>query len=339
MNIIVIGSTGQLGREFVKLGQVQDDLHVYEIGGREDADVADCYDPYRGQLHLALIDLTHLCTGDGNGQIHAVINTAALHNADDCVSDPVTAHNVNALGAANVAWFCLRHSDRPICVYISTDYVFGADRQKDSYRPLDGLCPYIHGSDNGVYGMTKAAGELATRAIAPRSLIVRVSTMFGPEPCKGKPDASLVERVIRHAETGRELQMTDDTRTSASYAPDVAEKVVSKLRKMVDHTGGEPKHDVMHAVCSNQVPHTVLAEMVYKGLGVLPSTDYIDGVVEYEGGGYPKGKITCATSAGTPRRSALEPLPWSMSGVDAPISIVEAVRRYIKDKPRSVENE
>ncbi len=100
-----------------------------------------------------------------------IVNAAAYTAVDKAESEAETARLVNVLGAANVA-SAAAAANVPL-VHLSTDYVFDGGK-RGPYVESDPVAPL------GVYGRTKAEGEAAVRAAAPRHLILR--TAWGLRP-------------------------------------------------------------------------------------------------------------------------------------------------------------
>jgi dTDP-4-dehydrorhamnose reductase len=130
-----------------------------------------------------------------------VINTAAFHHVDKCEADPARAFAVNGAGARNVAQVT-DHLRVPL-VHISTDYVFdGAKRvpytEQDQPQPLN------------VYGNTKLSGEHFVRSMNPRHFVVRVSAIYGENPCRAKGGLNFVELMLKLSREREELRVVDD---------------------------------------------------------------------------------------------------------------------------------
>jgi dTDP-4-dehydrorhamnose reductase len=107
MKITIIGSTGQLGTDLMKILQ-----NEHEVIGltHKDIEVSD---------HESCLILKKY-------KPEAIINTAAFHKTDQCEEEPLKAFSVNAIGAKNVA--TISKEIDAITVYISTDYVFDGSK-------------------------------------------------------------------------------------------------------------------------------------------------------------------------------------------------------------------
>jgi dTDP-4-dehydrorhamnose reductase len=146
-----------------------------------------------------------------------VVNTAAMHNVERCEENPAAAFAVNATGACHLARFAA-HS-RCALLHISTDYVFdGAHRE-----------PYVEDDPPmplNVYGNSKLAGELMVRTIAPRHFVLRVSGLYGRNPCRAKGGLNFVERMLQLAAEREEVRVVDDEFLTPTSTAEVARQVV-----------------------------------------------------------------------------------------------------------------
>jgi dTDP-4-dehydrorhamnose reductase len=190
MKVAVIGSTGQLGSDLVKVFEDVIPLTHKDI---EVTDLSSCE---------TLKEL----------KPDVVINTAAYHKTDECEENVEKTFLVNSVGARNVALIC-REIDA-IYIYISTDYVF--DGAKDEpYTENDMPNPI------NVYGVSKYAGEILTRYICDKYYIIRLSSLFGVAGASGK-GGNFVETIIKKADAGDELNVVNDIRMSPTYTKDAA---------------------------------------------------------------------------------------------------------------------
>lgn len=191
MTILVTGAGGQLGRALA--AQVPDARAVTS----------------------AELDITsrEALAAFGWTGITAIVNAAAwtaVDQAEDGAST-LAAWDVNASGVANLAWHA-RRLDVPL-VHVSTDYVFGDG---------EGFLAVDHPVDpQGVYGITKAAGELAAR-LSPRYYVVRTSWVFGDGP-------NFVRTMLRLGSERDELTVVDDQYGRPTYAPDLAAALLGLL--------------------------------------------------------------------------------------------------------------
>lgn len=150
---LVLGSTGQLGRALQALASEKAYTH-WEFADRTRVDLAE-----PSSLHAVSWN-----------EYDTVINAAAYTNVDGAETSEgrVLAWSTNAAGVSALADVCGQHGIT--LVHVSTDYVF--DGTQTSHDEDELLSPL------GVYGQSKAAGEIAVRVL-PRHYIVRTSWVIG----------------------------------------------------------------------------------------------------------------------------------------------------------------
>jgi dTDP-4-dehydrorhamnose reductase len=200
MSVAILGAQGQLGAELVhRLGGEAVPFSRYEL------DITDA-----GQIDAALT----------KAAVNAVINCAAYNAVDLAEVDPEAAYRINALGPRALAAFCERA--RIPLIHISSDYVFGLDRQRVTpYRETDLPGP------QGAYAVSKLAGEEFVRAGCSRYFILRTCGLYGFRGRSGKPN--FVETMLKLGREKPELRIVNDQRCTPTATKDVAEAVVGLL--------------------------------------------------------------------------------------------------------------
>jgi dTDP-4-dehydrorhamnose reductase len=198
--VAVIGAAGQLGTDLMEMFGDQG-LEAFPLD-REDLLVEDI-----GSLRSALAPL----------RPDAVVNTAAFHSVDDAEHDPSEAFLVNATGAGNVA-IVAAELDAAV-VFISSDYVFDGGKahayvESDATNPLN------------LYGVSKQAGELATRIASNAAAVIRVSSLFGQAGATGK-GGNFVETILTKARAGDQLEVVDDMVMTPTYTRDAADVIAA----------------------------------------------------------------------------------------------------------------
>jgi dTDP-4-dehydrorhamnose reductase len=196
LKVALIGANGQLGSDIVSHFS-QSDRYQFTALTRDDVDIT--------QAESVQKSLT-------SQKFDVVINSAAYVRVDDCEQEVDTAFKVNAFGALHVARAC-REIDA-LCVYISTDYVFRGD-QSSAYTESDLADPI------NIYGASKFAGENLVRQTTPRSLILRISSVFGKAGASGK-GGNFIETIIKKAKAGDPLKVVNDMFMSPTYTYDAA---------------------------------------------------------------------------------------------------------------------
>ena len=198
--VAIIGSNGQLGNELVR--RCRETGQAYVGLTHDDLDVTWDDDVYK-----VLFKMSPRPT--------VVINTAAYHNIEDCENNPVEAHDVNAVGSANIALWCRANNAK--YVYISTEFCHGTPAQ--SGLPLS------------VYAKTKLAGELAALSICPDALVVRVAGLYGQWGCRAKGGSNFINAVLNKIRSGQNFTLPNDTQVYFTNARDAAIRIIVNLSK------------------------------------------------------------------------------------------------------------
>lgn len=186
MTVLVLGESGQLATHLKEL------LPAAAFYGRKILDLAQ-----PSAVPAAILAL----------RPRVIVNAASYTAVDKAESEPDLAWRVNAESAAVVARTA-RELDIPL-VHVSTDYVF--DGQKDGqYEEADALNPV------NVYGVTKAAGELAVRVLCAKAWVFRVSWLFSEH------GSNFMDTMLRLAAQREELRVVDDQRGRPTYAGHLA---------------------------------------------------------------------------------------------------------------------
>lgn len=150
-----------------------------------------------------------------------IVNTAAMHHVEKCEADPAAAFQTNAIGAKHVAEWANRAGSTVF--YVSTDYVFDGDKG----------APYLETDVAGplnAYGITKLAGEHFTSAIAQKYFVLRVSAIYGQQPCRAKGGRNFVDLMLKLSQEREELRVVDDEFTSPTPTVQIAAQLVSLSR-------------------------------------------------------------------------------------------------------------
>jgi dTDP-4-dehydrorhamnose reductase len=206
MQLLILGSKGQLGAELVQRGNRR---AWYPVG----VDYPECDLTRQESIHQVMED---------HGPFEAVINAAAYTAVDRAESEPDTAFAVNSDGARLLAQSCAAR--QTALIHVSTDYVFDGGMQRP-YRPDDPVRPI------GVYARSKAQGEQAIRHCLGRHVIVRTSWLFGPY------GSNFVKTILRLAKEREELQMIDDQVGCPTYAGDLAEALLDIAAQVTEQPG------------------------------------------------------------------------------------------------------
>ncbi|MEM3641927.1 MAG: dTDP-4-dehydrorhamnose reductase, partial [Candidatus Bathyarchaeia archaeon] len=200
MKIVVIGSTGQLGTDLMKIlknehetiGLTHQDIEVTDYNSCQ---ILKKYHP------------------------DVVINTAAFHKTDQCEEEPTKTFAVNAVGAKNIA--TISKEVDATTTFISTDYVFDGSKN-EPYTEDDAPNPI------NTYGISKLAGELFTKQ-NPKHYIIRVASLFGVAGASGK-GGNFIETMLTKAKKNESISVVDDMWMSPTYTEDAA----AAIKKIIE---------------------------------------------------------------------------------------------------------
>ena len=222
--VLVTGATGQLGWDVVK-----------ELKRRG----LDCRGT--GSKELDITDREAVMRYIQDYQPDAVIHCAAYTAVDKAEDEPEKCRDVNVNGTTYIAEAC-RAVDAKM-IYISTDYVFGDDRDQphevdDSVHPLN------------VYGQTKWEGEEAVRHILQKYFIVRISWVFGEH------GNNFVKTMLRLGQTHKEISVVADQFGAPTYTADLAPLLCDMVQT--------EKYGTYHACNSGCCSWAELAEEIFR---------------------------------------------------------------------------
>jgi dTDP-4-dehydrorhamnose reductase len=204
MKVAVLGANGQLG---------SDVCAAFERNG--DQVVALTH------ADLELVSASSVDAALSAAAPEFVVNTAAMHHVDKCEADPSAAFQANALGAKHVAGWAQRAGST--VAYVSTDYVFDGNKGAP-YLETDVAAPL------NAYGITKLAGEHFTAATAAKYFVLRVSAIYGLQPCRAKGGLNFVELMLKLSKEREELRVVDDEFVTPTPTVQIAAQLVALSR-------------------------------------------------------------------------------------------------------------
>ncbi|MGH7765564.1 MAG: dTDP-4-dehydrorhamnose reductase [Candidatus Dormibacteraceae bacterium] len=231
MKALVLGASGQLGSELVRL--LDDDVGVtHRQVSITDAQGVD------GLLATRRPDV--------------VFNCAAYNAVDRAETEPELALEVNSNGPFHLASACSRHGAR--LVHFSTNFVFDG-RLDRPYLESDAPSPL------GAYARSKLEGERRVLEAMPAALVIRTAGVFG-----GTAGQSFPEKILQRARHGDRLRVVSDQMVNPTFTADLAP---AALRLAADGLEGLV-HVVAAGCCSwHEYATAVLGELKVK-VGVDP---------------------------------------------------------------------
>ena len=246
MRVAVVGANGQLGCDLCMAFSASG--HEVVPLNHETVDIVD-YASISGRLQQAKADL--------------IVNTAAMHNVDACEAAPLRAFEVNGLGVRNLSMVASALDST--LLHVSTDYVFDGSKQAP-YVESDGPMPM------NVYGNTKLAGEYFVRTIARKHFVVRVSGLYGANPCRAKSGDNFVRLMLRLSKEREEIRVVDDEVLTPTSTVEVARQLVAMAKL--------DKYGLYHATAQGSCSWHAFAGKVFElsgskvKLSVAPSDEF-----------------------------------------------------------------
>jgi dTDP-4-dehydrorhamnose reductase len=149
-----------------------------------------------------------------------VINSAAYTAVDAAEDNAGLAFEANCQGPA---WLAEATAKAGIpLIHLSTDYVFSGEAS-EAYSEDDPICPI------GVYGASKAAGELAVSSANPRTVVIRTAWVLSPHR------SNFLKTMLRLASDRPNLRVVADQLGCPTSAGDIANAVMKiALRQIED---------------------------------------------------------------------------------------------------------
>lgn len=189
--ILVIGRSGQLARA---------------LAAQNDA-VTTCG---RDQFDLAQHDPAPLLE---HHRPRIVINAAAYTDVNGAENDELAAHALNCTGPARLAAACKARDVG--FLHVSTDYVFDGTPGQAPYAETAATNPL------NVYARTKHQGEKAILDACPEALILRAAWIFDAR------GGSFLNAILNRLDQGQPLKVVDDQISTPSWAPDLAQALLT----------------------------------------------------------------------------------------------------------------
>ena len=211
MRLLLFGAGGQLGQELVS----QHDRMAFKIipRTRADTDITDF-----GAVEKALTQ----------SKADVVVNAAAYTKVDLAEEQPELAFQANSHAPGLVAKACAS-AGIPL-IHISTDYVFDGTLSR-AYREVDPISPL------GVYGRSKADGEMAVRAATDRHVILRTSWVYGVY------GSNFLKTILRIAGERDEIRVVNDQIGCPTSTADIVNAIAQVVRRIA---GGQSLWGTYH---------------------------------------------------------------------------------------------
>ena len=233
--IIVTGCNGQLGRAVNKLYAGSNE---YEF---VNTDV--------GELDITNIDQVMALAREVKP--YAIINCAAHTAVDACETEADKAYRINAIGPRNLS-IAATETDAKM-IHISTDYVFDGKGTRP-YKEFDPVGP------QGMYGITKLAGENFVKDFANKYYIIRTAWLYGD----GK---NFVKTMLRLSETNDKVRVVRDQVGSPTSAEELARAIAYLLPT--------ENYGLFHGTCEGDCSWAEFAQEIFRLAGKSTVVDAI----------------------------------------------------------------
>jgi dTDP-4-dehydrorhamnose 3,5-epimerase len=277
--ILITGANGQLGQALAAL---------YPDAECVDRDTFDIGDP---AIFLAR-----------DWRQYSMIVNAAAYTAVDAAETTdgrLEAWQANAVAPANLSLVATQNN--LTLVHISSDYVF--DGTEDDHTETEPFSPL------GVYGQTKAAGDIAV-ALAPRHYVIRTSWVIG----KGN---NFVRMMKSLADKGVKPSVVNDQIGRLTFTEDLA----GAIKHLTDTSAAYGTYNVSNS--GDPASWSDIAKLVYEHAG--HAADEVTGITTAQ---YYEGKDGIAPR---PLRSSLDLSKLLATGF-TPRDWREALSEYINQE-------
>jgi dTDP-4-dehydrorhamnose reductase len=226
VRIAIIGATGQVSRAL----QALPNTDTVALGRPE----------------LDLTALASIIPPLGAASADLIVNAAAYTAVDRAETERDAAFAVNHTGAEAVA-SAAAALGVPL-IHLSTDYVFDGAKgapymETDAPNPLN------------VYGASKLAGERAVMAAQPRSVILRMSWIYGAH------GTNFVRTMLRLAAAREEIDVVSDQRGRPTSADEAAGAIARIAAGLLNEAN--PAFGVFHLGGADSVTWADFAEAIF----------------------------------------------------------------------------
>jgi len=240
---LVLGASGQLGAELCR-----------QLGQAALPAARKPQEPDWLQLDLEALaaDATALPALLAKHNVSTVICAAGATDVERCESDHAWADAANHTGPLALA----RASRDITFVFYSTDYVFDGQGALPG-DPGTPAGPYLESATPNplsVYGRTKLAGEQSILDAHPQALVLRTTTVYGPDPQR----KNFLYTLRRLLTEGKTMRVPSDQYANPTYNADLASATLALL-----HSGSS---GVVHVAGPEYLPRTAFA---YKACRLL----------------------------------------------------------------------
>jgi dTDP-4-dehydrorhamnose reductase len=229
MTILVLGSSGQVGTDLVKLLIENKIKHI--ALARSEIDLANSETIFNSLK---------------NYEFDLLINCAAYTQVDQAESEVELASKINAIAVGEIAKACKAKGAN--LVHLSTDYVF-AGESTSPYLESDPTDP------QSVYGASKLQGEEFAIALNEKTWILRTAWVYG---AVGSNFAKTIAKLLQSA---KELEVVDDQIGAPTWSKHIAEAIL-------DLTTKKPEFGIYNCTNSGETSWFEFAQVIATTLNI-----------------------------------------------------------------------
>ena len=203
MNILILGSDGQLGMSFKKISS--EFSFKFNFKNKKQVDITN--------PKLSIFK-----------EADFIINCAAYTNVDGAELDEKLAFEINSTSLHKLSE--ISNKLQAPLIHYSTDYLFNEINED----PISETCTP---NPQSVYAKSKLSGEEVLSKNCDNYLIIRTSWVYSEY---GK---NFLKTIIEKGLKGDELKVINDQIGSPTYAPDISRVTLSILNKMKKESFGK----------------------------------------------------------------------------------------------------
>lgn len=205
MKALLLGPNGQLGTDIRFANDRRGEPIEIQSIGRAQIDLS--------KIEAAISALREL-------KFDALVNCSSYHKTDEVEANAQQAFTINSHLVRRLSELAAEKHAR--FFHVSTDYVFGGQRQHSPLSEDVPKCPV------NIYGASKAMGEDLALLHGGDTVIVRVASLFGVAGASGK-GGNFVETIIRLAKEKGELRVVADQTMSPTSTADLAGAMINMI--------------------------------------------------------------------------------------------------------------
>lgn len=217
---LVIGAAGQLGIEYLRYLQAQEEVDVRGMD-RDELDITDAQ---------AVMDYV------AEFRPEVVLNCAAYTQVDKAETETGPCMRINRDGVQHLARACAEYQST--LVHYSTDYVFSGAAE-DRQRYPEGYPEDAPVQPVNAYGESKLKGELALQQELDNFLILRISWLCGAH------GNNFLKTMLRLSESHKKLTIVNDQLGAPTFTFDVVdatERLLTAGKRGIFHLGTRHTH-------------------------------------------------------------------------------------------------